>query len=86
MKRRRDNGPLPRRLRSLRDKLGLEQHEVAARLGVDKTLVSHWETGARRPRVETLPALTALYKTTVSALVVGVNWPEVKTLLRMRAA
>lgn len=86
MKRHRDTGPLPGRLRALRKSANLDQHEVASRLGIDSTSVSHWECGWARPNVEHLPTLLRMYSTTIEELVAGVKWPQVKTLLRLRAA
>lgn len=37
-------------LRRWREKRGLTQHELAARIGVDKTTICGYETGKRRPR------------------------------------
>lgn len=48
------------RLRSLRERLGLTQDEVARELGVSRALVSYYETGQRRPA---LPALVSLART-----------------------
>ena len=44
-------------IRQRRLALGLEQKELAARLGVHKNTVSSWETGRTRPDVTLLPAL-----------------------------
>lgn len=34
----------------IRETLGLNQKELAERLGVTQTAISYWETGKRRPR------------------------------------
>lgn len=44
-------------IRQRRLALGMEQKELAARLGVHKNTVSSWETGRTRPDVTQLPAL-----------------------------
>lgn len=54
------SGALPalcRRVRFLREKRGLEQKELAARLGVTANAVSNWENGRSRPDLNLLPAL-----------------------------
>lgn len=70
-KRRRLTGPIHARLAALREKHGLTQEQVADRVGVDKTAVSHWECGISRPDVQHLPELADLFSTTIAALVSG---------------
>jgi transcriptional regulator with XRE-family HTH domain len=41
-------------IRSARQKAGLSQTELAARLGSKQSVVSRWETGADEPRLSTL--------------------------------
>ncbi|MBQ6359217.1 MAG: helix-turn-helix transcriptional regulator [Clostridia bacterium] len=36
---------------------GMTQEDLSARLGVDRSAVALWETGARTPGTERLPAL-----------------------------
>lgn len=45
------------RLRLLRERSGLSQSELAARLHITPMCVSHWETGQRRPNVDDLAAI-----------------------------
>lgn len=45
------------KLRSVRQKLGVSQVELARRMGVDQPTVSKWETGARYPFPHTLGAI-----------------------------
>ena len=45
------------RIRSLRERLGMEQKVLAARLGVTANAVSNWENGRSRPDLNLLPAL-----------------------------
>lgn len=40
---------LPGRIKAIRTARGLCQVELAAEVGVPRTTVSHWETGARTP-------------------------------------
>ena len=42
-------GNLGRRLRAAREALGLTQEQAAEVLGVARTTVARWETGAHRP-------------------------------------
>lgn len=42
----------PKRLRELREHAGLSQTELANTLGVDKTVVSRWESGGRKPSID----------------------------------
>lgn len=54
------SSPLPAlcaRIRLFRERAGLEQKELAARLGVTAGAVSNWETGRGRPDLNLLPAL-----------------------------
>jgi transcriptional regulator with XRE-family HTH domain len=70
-KRRRLDGPIHARLAELREQHNLTQEQVASVVGVDKTAVSHWETGVARPDVSHLPALASLFTTTIEDLVEG---------------
>lgn len=49
----------------------MSQESLAAKVGVDKTAVSHWETGISRPDFSRLPALAEALDTTVLELVRG---------------
>ena len=49
-------------LRSAREAAGLTQKETAARSGLDKTLISHLETGKKRIRSHHLLRLAGAYK------------------------
>jgi transcriptional regulator with XRE-family HTH domain len=70
-KRRRFDGPIHGRIAKLRDELGLNQTDVAERLEVTSTLVSHWETGLARPEITLLPNLAKVLGTTVDHLIRG---------------
>lgn len=70
--RERHDGPIHARLRQLREAKGKDwtQEYVAAALGIDKTAVSHWETGDARPDFEQrIPALAQLYGVSVLDLI-----------------
>ncbi|MBP3636645.1 MAG: helix-turn-helix transcriptional regulator [Clostridia bacterium] len=55
-------------IRTLRQRKGLTQEQVAAHLGVSYQAVSKWETGANTPDISLLPALAALFDVTIDAL------------------
>lgn len=52
-----------------REKAGYTQTEVARKIGVDRSAVAKWETGASKPRVERLFKLARLYGCTADDLV-----------------
>jgi len=52
--------PLPERLLSARQLLGLTQLALAEKLGVDRGTVGDWERGVRIPAEERLAAVEAL--------------------------
>lgn len=53
---------LPDKLKSLRQKYGYSQREVANRLKISPSIISGYETGERTPSIEILLALSYLYK------------------------
>jgi len=67
-----DGSGVAQRLREARRASGLTQQQVADKLNVSRRAVSEWETGIRLPHVA-LPALAALYGTTSSFLLYGVE-------------
>lgn len=56
------------RIKRQRKKMGLNQEELAERLGVSITTIRRWEWGARMPNTEILPKLAEILGTTVSYL------------------
>lgn len=52
--------PTPAEVRAARQRLGLTQAELAARLGVDVMTISRWERGARTPPPYLAQTLAAL--------------------------
>lgn len=48
-------------IRSLREKSGMSQDELAEKLFVSRYLVSKWENGERRPRLEYIGKLSELF-------------------------
>lgn len=53
---------LPDKLKTLRQKYGYSQREVANRLGISPSIVSGYETGERTPSIENLLAISYLFK------------------------
>ena len=57
------------RLKECRISHEYSQKYVAMTLGVSMPTVSQWETGVKRPSIENLTSLAALYNTTIDYLV-----------------
>ena len=57
------------RLKQCRLQHDFSQKYVAMTIGVSKPTVSQWENGVKRPSIENLISLAALYETTVDYLV-----------------
>lgn len=55
-------------LRAARERLGLTQQQVAARLGVSKSAYCSYETNKRQPDVEKLRQLSDILQSTTDAL------------------
>ena len=49
----------------------MSQEDLATAVGVDKTAVSHWETGHSRPDMSRLPAVARALGVSVDALLSG---------------
>ena len=58
-------------LRKLRLQDGMTQAELAKKLGVAESMVSMYETGARRPRFEILEAIADTFNVNLSYLTTG---------------
>ena len=56
------------RLRTLRDRAGLTQAEIADKLGLTSRVVGAWESGRARPRLDKMSQLADLFGVTVSDL------------------
>jgi transcriptional regulator with XRE-family HTH domain len=56
------------RLRTARQRAGLQQIEIAERLGVARSLPGQWERGNKRPSLSNLEALAKLLNVSVSWL------------------
>ena len=59
---------LPNKLKSLRNKYGYSQKQVADKLEISPSIVSGYETGERTPSTEILLALSYLYNCSVDYL------------------
>jgi transcriptional regulator with XRE-family HTH domain len=69
---------LGRRIAACRAKLGLTQHELADRLAVSRTAVSHLEAGMTVPGERTIVLLAGMFKVEPRDLVAGTNYPLAK--------
>lgn len=57
------------KLKQLRQKNGLTQAELAARINVSQSTVAMWENGKAYPRVESLIKLAKIFGCSVSDLI-----------------
>lgn len=64
----RDESIFPDMLLSLRKRSGLSQQELADRLGSSKSLISMYESGARKPSSEMLEAIAGFFNVSVYSL------------------
>jgi Zn-dependent peptidase ImmA (M78 family)/transcriptional regulator with XRE-family HTH domain/predicted HTH domain antitoxin len=74
---------LAERLVEARDLARFMQADVAAALGVSRTMLSYWESGARRPNDRQLVALSRLYRVEVARLLGDEPLEDAKTAARM---
>ena len=63
-------------LRKLRKERRLTQSELQAAIGVDRTLISKYETGERVPPVDVLVALADYYGVSVDYILRRTDKPE----------
>lgn len=66
-------------LADLRNRAGLTQQEVAARLLVDQTAVSNWERGYNPPLRKYRPQLCEIYATDMTEL-----WEAIENTMKGR--
>lgn len=59
------------RIAALRRQAGLSQSELAARLKVSPSAIGMYEQGRREPSVDTLVALSRLFRVSIDYLVTG---------------
>lgn len=60
---------LQKNIKAFRLQQGLTQAELAAKLGVDRSSVTQWETGVTTPRMKVITKLSTLFNTTPSVLI-----------------
>lgn len=53
----------------MRAKKGMTQGQVADKLGVDRSSVAKWETGAAEPSIDKLSQMARLYECSIDALI-----------------
>lgn len=68
-------------LKSLREKMGLGQKQIASYLEVDQSLISKFENGERAINTEMLEKLSALYCSPIEQMLSDV-YPEVSISFR----
>lgn len=56
-------------LRELRKRAGLKPSDLASKMAVDATTITRWETGMRKPDVDSLIKLSQILNCTVDDLV-----------------
>lgn len=66
---------LQKNIKAFRLKQGLTQAELAAKLGVDRSSVTQWETGVTTPRMKVITKLSTLFNTTPSVLISDSSTP-----------
>ncbi len=69
---------LGRRIADLRGKRGWTQNDLAARLGMSRTAVSHFEAGMSTPGERTAALLAGLFSLEPHELVAGTDYPSAK--------
>ena len=55
-------------IKAARKRIGISQAELADRMHVTQSAVSHWENGISMPTPKQIPVLAKVLKTTVSEL------------------
>lgn len=68
------------RIRQRRELAGLTQKQLGAKLGVDGSTVSHWESEMHDPPVEALRAMREIFGVTIDWLVAATNTPPPQTV------
>jgi len=56
------------RIAQLRAEAGLSQEQLAEKLGVDKTAISHWEQGKAAPRMSRIAEVAEALGVSIDAL------------------
>lgn len=71
-----DDTALAGRLRTIRERLGFSQDDVASLTGQPRPVVSNWESGVRRPNSHQLDKLAKIYRTSLDELLGGRSQPK----------
>lgn len=61
------------RIRELREAAGIQQKQLAERMGVLPTVISNWESETALPRTRQLPALAVALGCTINDLFVPIH-------------
>lgn len=61
------------RIRELREAAGIQQKQLAERMGVLPTVISNWESETALPRTRQLPALAEALDCTINDLFVPIH-------------
>ena len=69
---------LGRRIFALRNELGWTQHELAERVGISRTSLSHVEAGLTVPGERTVSLLAGIFKVQPHELIAGTGYPVAK--------
>lgn len=62
------------RIRMMRDMLGIDQLDLATRIGLTRASIANVETGRQRIRVDQVEAIAKAFGTTPRALMKGIWW------------
>jgi len=73
------------RLRSLRERAGMSQTELAKQLGTDQNHISRWERNASQPEIETVERLAAVLGVSAVELLTGQPPKPPKRTIRLTA-
>lgn len=64
------------RIKQLRENLGLNQMELAEKVGVSPTSVSNWETGKQDPKYESVEKLAAVFNESIRYIQTGERYDD----------
>ena len=79
------NKQVGKRIKDLRQQLGLTQAELADKVGFTSQTVSNWESGLREPDIDALVKLSSLFSVSLDYLLSGKKGDEKITLDDMDA-
>ncbi len=68
-----ENYYIGKNIKTLREKFGLSQEQLANKVSVSSQAVSKWETGDSYPSIETLVRLSKMFYTSVDAIITNMN-------------